>query len=180
MPIGQRPIDYDSFYLLPKAVNARPGMRLGPEGNEKQPDTPSKSNPLSPPNLASRLSAKAKKFVPKKSDRKTSPSEGRSREYSPAKSDASGRSKYSWSTVSTPEASPKLIADEMDSYSEKSFNLRPESKESRFMHQYMTEQFSHRMPSYDRPEAFEQQNNWTQQRTFQSYGYDHTLSTELQ
>jgi len=179
MPIGQRPIDYDTFYLLPKAVNARPGMRFGPEGGEKQPGTPSKGNPSSPPNLASRLSAKAKKFVPKKADRKMMSPGRSSREYSPAKSDASSRSKYSWSSVSTPEDSPKLVGDEKDLHSpEKSFNLRTESKDTRFMQQYLSEQFSNRMSSYDHQEAYEQ-HNWTQ-RSYLSYGYDHTLSTELQ
>mmetsp|Transcript_16372 Transcript_16372/g.32013 ORF Transcript_16372/g.32013 Transcript_16372/m.32013 type:complete len:124 (-) Transcript_16372:28-399(-) len=46
-------LDYNSFYLLPKAVNGTPEMRHGPPGYESQATSPSK------------LRATAKSFVPK-------------------------------------------------------------------------------------------------------------------
>mmetsp|Transcript_22244 Transcript_22244/g.31072 ORF Transcript_22244/g.31072 Transcript_22244/m.31072 type:complete len:170 (+) Transcript_22244:108-617(+) len=105
MEAFQRPLNYDSFYLLPKAVNPRPGMRYAPNSQ-----SPSK-NVQSPANLASRLSAKAKSFVPKTNERKSHP-----RDASPAKSESSMRSKYSSSSSSSPNDSPKLFADDDDFY----------------------------------------------------------------
>jgi len=112
----KRPINYDSFYLLPTAMNARPGMRFGPGSNTKTTTSSSylvKQHTLSmdsPPNLASRLSAKAKSFVPKSTngfDRKKF-----GRDVSPAKSERSHYSKYLSSNETSPQESPSLQGEE--------------------------------------------------------------------
>ena len=121
MPFG-RPIDYDSFYLLPKAVNARPNMRKGPPSSGSG-STPSKKHQqqqlhrssMHDFNLAKRLSAKAKSFIPKTStyERKAS---GLKREPSPnIASDTTSNSSNSQN--SSPEISPSISSQEMDSWS---------------------------------------------------------------
>eukprot|EP00469_Lotharella_globosa_P018838 CAMPEP_0167814542 /NCGR_PEP_ID=MMETSP0112_2-20121227/2482_1 /TAXON_ID=91324 /ORGANISM="Lotharella globosa, Strain CCCM811" /LENGTH=166 /DNA_ID=CAMNT_0007713777 /DNA_START=44 /DNA_END=543 /DNA_ORIENTATION=+ len=70
----QRPLNYESFYLLPQAVNGRPGMKCDPSGEEIIPRSRSNSRR----NISSRhrrqLSATAKPFVPS-SPRHSSPYE---------------------------------------------------------------------------------------------------------
>mmetsp|Transcript_25531 Transcript_25531/g.47619 ORF Transcript_25531/g.47619 Transcript_25531/m.47619 type:complete len:134 (-) Transcript_25531:333-734(-) len=82
----RRPVNYDSFYLLPTTVNARAGMRYAPDELDV---------PVTQPSTSSTLSAKAKSFVPKFT----------SRESSPAKSVASFSSAQSFSS---PASSPQL------------------------------------------------------------------------
>mmetsp|Transcript_1606 Transcript_1606/g.3084 ORF Transcript_1606/g.3084 Transcript_1606/m.3084 type:complete len:131 (-) Transcript_1606:265-657(-) len=80
----RRPVNYDSFYLLPTTVNARAGMRYAPGELDLS---------VAQPGTSSTLSAKAKSFVPKFT----------SRERSPASSEASFSSSQSFPS---PEASP--------------------------------------------------------------------------
>mmetsp|Transcript_19188 Transcript_19188/g.28672 ORF Transcript_19188/g.28672 Transcript_19188/m.28672 type:complete len:119 (+) Transcript_19188:60-416(+) len=54
-----KPIDYNSFVLLPSTVNARPGMRFASQKN------PLKRGVQTSSPTISRLSAKAKSYVPK-------------------------------------------------------------------------------------------------------------------
>ncbi|GAB5358975.1 hypothetical protein AAMO2058_000505100 [Amorphochlora amoebiformis] len=162
----QRPIDYSSFYLLPKAVNARPGMRFG------APTTDSTSpKQTSPRGLASRLSAKAKSFVPKTSTHEQKSSAG-TRDWSPTKSDSSYRSKFGSSTESTPEASPNLGAESDPAWQtdRKKYSEEPVRDSYR-----ASEGASYSMRQMQHPKETSQDlgyTSWHQQTYYQGYGYD--------
>mmetsp|Transcript_44400 Transcript_44400/g.71380 ORF Transcript_44400/g.71380 Transcript_44400/m.71380 type:complete len:213 (+) Transcript_44400:69-707(+) len=176
------PINYDSFYLLPTAMNARPGMRFGPGSNTKTTTSSSYSGKQhissmnSPPNLASRLSAKAKSFVPKSTngfDRKKM-----GRDVSPAKSETSQHSKYLSSNETSPQESPSLEGDDdlFNAYemAPKGFRLQRDASPNRSKEYGSQSQYAGYSTNshYNGYESYSGQSTQLDGYSYDSYTYD--------